>query len=164
MNLQQIINNIGKPWPEQGGHIGGIMPALEGHPAYVLIVSDESLGFAEALPWGGYAEKYGVTSDWNGKLNTEILVASDLEHPAAEFCANLKVGEFNDFYLPARREASLMEAAVPELFKSGWHWTSSQYSADFAFDQAFAGGFQSYGCKDNKNLARAVRRVSIESA
>lgn len=157
MNLQQIINNIGQPWTEQGGSIGGIMPSIEGHPAYALIVAPEDAGFAEALEWGEYGRSVNVQSDWNGMLNSIGMLSSG--HPAVEFCADVRVGEFNDFYLPSRREASVMAGMAPQLFKPGWHWTSSQHSANVAFFQDFDDGHQGNGSKDCKLRVRAVRRV-----
>lgn len=157
------VPQVGQPWPEQGGVLAGIMPAQEGHPAYYLIVPTDSETEAESLAWGNRGHEYEGMSSWDGKSNTEQLTGLGKSHPAAEFCVNLKINGFNDFYLPARREAALMAATVPELFKSGWHWTSSQSAALVAFVQGFAVGCQYDFDKGLKYRVRAVRRVIIES-
>ena len=152
---------IGNLWPEQGGVVAGYMPSQEGARAYYLIVPINDAAESEKLTWGGYGTDSKATSDWDGLANTQALADSADEHPAAEFCRNVKIGNFNDFYLPARREASLITATVPHLFKPGWHWTSTQYSANGAFVQYFSDGRQDSHHKGNAYRVRAVRRFLI---
>lgn len=156
-----IAPEIGTWWGEQGGVVAGIMPKEGVHPAYYLIVPTGAAIEDKSLEWGGYDENSQATSDWDGLANTRALVESDADHPAAQFCHDLKIDGFSDFYLPSRREASLMTATVPTLFKDGWHWTSTQYSADNAFIQAFSGGDQLNVRKGSESRVRAVRRFLI---
>ena len=153
---------IGEHWPEQGGVLAGVMPAQEGHPSYALILATADEAKAEKLAWGGYQKNEdGATSSWDGLANTNALAASSISHPAAEFCHNLSIGQHRDFYLPSRREASLMAATVPHLFQEGWHWTSTQCSAYSAFIQFFDDGDQDDTRKDDTYRVRAVRRFII---
>lgn len=147
---------FGEPWPEQGGTLIAQMPALDGRPAYYLVVADAS---AE-LAWGQYGTTVEGLSDIDGLANTKILAAGD--HPAAKYCAELKVGEHQDYYLMSNREASLIRAISPQVFAPGWHWTSTQYSANNAFIQYFADGHQYFYDKVREYLVRPVRRVTIQ--
>jgi len=148
---------IGQHWPEEGGILVATMPALYGNPAYHIIVAADEEGKARRA-WGGYGEKVEGLSDIDGLANTKILAATG-KHPAASFCADLRLHGKDDWYLFANREASLLRAVSPELFGKGYHWTSTQYSAYGAFGQDFGDGVQIIDGKDFEGLVRAVRRV-----
>ena len=66
---------------------------------------------------------------------------------------------------PAQTTAKNFQSGGEEAFEEGWYWTSTQHPAysDCAFCQSFEGGGQNSGYKGNKLLARAVRRLTIES-
>ncbi|OPK05845.1 DUF1566 domain-containing protein, partial [Pseudomonas veronii] len=68
-----------------------------------------------------------------------------------------------DFYLMARREASFLEITVPDVFTQAYHWTSSQRSANTAYDMDFVDGWLDTSGKLNERLARPVRRIYITS-
>lgn len=158
-----IPPSVGSVLYDQGGVLAGIMPPEDGKPGYYLIVPTNPAAEAEALEWGPYETKIEGLDPRDGKTNTELLARADSDHPAAEFCAGLSLNGHSDYYLPSRREASLMAATVPHLFKEGWHWTSTQPSADSAFVQDFSGGHQGYYSKNLTLRVRAVRRFLIET-
>ncbi len=152
---------IGQYWAEQGGVLAGLMRGENGKPDYFLIVPTDPAAEVESIEWGGKGKnEANACSEFDGKANTLALaVDSEIEHPAAQWAHELAIGKFDDFYLPARRELSLMYANVPELFKKEWHWSSTQYSEAYAWIQYFYGGHQRYGWKLDSTRARAVRRV-----
>ncbi len=158
-----LAPDVGEPWEEEGGHVAGKMPAEGGEPAYWLIVPVDPASRAESLKFGGYGKEIAGLGERDGKKNTELLLASGVEHPAAKFCSDVRVGQHSDFYLPSNREASLIRATVPHLMPEGWHWTSTQYSASTAYVQSFRYGTQSYDFKDGSDRVLAVRRVLIPS-
>ena len=50
----------------------------------------------------------GTTSDFNGAANTAAMVTAGIaSHPAAEFCKNLSINGYTDWYLPARYELEI---------------------------------------------------------
>ncbi|TES76050.1 DUF1566 domain-containing protein [Pseudomonas syringae group genomosp. 3] len=51
----------------------------------------------------------------------------------------------------------------PEAFRDTWYWSSSQRSADYAFDQHFVDGTQDGSGKYHELRVRPVRRVLIDS-
>jgi hypothetical protein len=50
-----------------------------------------------------------------------------------------------------------------QAFDPAWHWSSSQYSADYAWYQGFGNGFQDSSGKKCQARARAVRMVQVSS-
>ena len=153
------IPNIGQPWPEQGGVNAGLMRGANGKPDYFLIIATDDHGKNSDVTWGGYGtETEGANCEFDGLENTTALLKSENEHPAAAWAAGVVIDGHNDFYLPARREQSLMYANCPELFEKVWHWSSTQYSARYAWCQHFADGGQYVGSKRLSLAARAVRR------
>ncbi|MDB6061524.1 MAG: hypothetical protein JWM78_1627 [Verrucomicrobiaceae bacterium] len=158
------IPKIGAHWPEQGGVYAGAMRGENGVPDYHLIVPTNAAAAVAEIKWGGRGKDIdGAKSDFDGLANTTSLCESKHDHPAAEWAANLTIDGLNDFYLPSRRELRLCWVNVPELFETGWHWTSTQYSADNAWCQGFDDGFQGSNCKDDEFRARAVRRFVSHS-
>jgi hypothetical protein len=154
------VPQLGEYWRDQGGIYAGVMPGENGQRAYHLIVSEES---GEGLEWGKYGQKIeAADSRIDGSANTKAILAADGEHPAAEWATKYTNDGHSDFYLPAQREQSLCFATIPDQFEmDDWYWSSTQYSADYAWIQSFGGGIQDYADKDFAGRARAVRRLFI---
>lgn len=150
------IPAIGAEWPGEGGIYAGLMRGRDGHPDYHLIVSTaESDG---ELQWGGYGNKSSATSKWDGLANTKALVEEG-GHPAAEFAAGITIEGRSDFYLPAQAELMSAWVNVPEVFSEGYHWSSTQYSADGAFSVGFDDGWTDRHVKSYVFRVRPVRRL-----
>ncbi len=62
---------------------------------------------------------------------------------------------------PAQTTVSGFALGQPEAFERAWYWTSTQYSAGYAWVQDFEVGYQGTGGKDDRYRARAVRRFLI---
>ncbi len=156
------IPAIGEEWPEQGGTYAGMVRGTNGLPDYHLIVAHTQEEVK--LKWGHAGkEETGADHEWDGLANTVALAESDNDHPAAQWAHILRLNGHNDWYLPARRELSLLYANVPELFDKVWHWSSTQYSAYGAWSQDFEGGYQVDDHKNGAFRARAVRRFISHS-
>jgi len=149
------IPPIGAIWQGQGGRNGGLMRGLDGGPNYWLILAEGKDATAE-LAWGGYDQDTGATSANDGLANTKLLAESAIDFPAAKFAHAARIEGKDDWYLPAIRECRLLSANVPELFESGYHWSSTQFSRDYAWVQDFDDGLQFF---DGKTLTRRVRLV-----
>lgn len=131
---------IGEPW--QGGIFAGLMRGADGGPDYFLIVSPPETHLKD-VQWGAQGkEEPEAVSEWDGMKNTRALVNSPNSHPAAEQIAAIREGGFDDWYLPARRELSIAYGNVPELFQKEWYWSSTQFSAGYAWCQNFSDGSQ----------------------
>jgi hypothetical protein len=148
---------IGEEWPEQGGIYAGMVRGTNGLPDYHLIVAHPVEEVK--LEWGPTGEKIeGADHEWDGLANTMALVESSNDYPAARWAHTLRLNGHHDWYLPARRELSLLYGNVPELFDKVWHWSSTQCSANGAWSQDFGVGDQYGDRKLTAFRARAVRR------
>ena len=77
---------------------------------------------------------------------------------AVDWAATVEVDGHKDFTLPTRRESALLFANLQDKFEPKWHWTSEQYSRNYAWIQDFDDGSQGSIVKYYEGRARAVRR------
>lgn len=152
------IPPLGAYWPGEGGHNGGLVRSENGKPDYYLIIA-AGPGAEFRAEWGGYEHATGgANSASDGLANTAALLADDEDHPAAKRASEFTADGHSDFYLPARRELQIAEANAPELFSKGYHWSSTQSSADCAYGLVFEDGWQYTVGKLLERLVRPVRR------
>lgn len=149
------IPALGEYWPGQGGINGGFVAERGDVPAHYLIFAASDVG---EHAWGRYREESEATSKWDGKANTDALIAAG-GHPAAEACRAYTVDGHSDFDLPAA--AQLYQAWVHDLITEGYYWSSSQRSANLAFGMGFGVGLQLSVGKDDGLRVRPVRRFFI---
>ena len=112
---QYIPAVIGEPFG--GGYFAGyISHTADGNPTHALIVAPRATGatgtgytLTTNLAWKTTATSTANTgSSFDGVANTTAVVTAGIaDHPAAEFCVNLNVGGFTDWYLPSRYEQSI---------------------------------------------------------
>jgi hypothetical protein len=99
--------NIGLP--VGGGYFAGLIShTANGNPTHALIVAPRATVYA-ILAWKTNDNPTaGTNSDFNGAANTAAMVTAGIaSHPAANFCVNLSIGGFADWYLPARYELDI---------------------------------------------------------
>src|SRR6218665_1546553 len=133
---------IGQLWPDQGID-GGIVRGEKGLPDHHLFVSTSAATINTKVAWGPRdVQVAGADSSLDGRANTIALVGHVQAHPAAAWAASIEADGHADWYLPSRRELRLLWVNVPELFASGWYWSSTQYSAHYAWGQYFVDGYQ----------------------
>jgi hypothetical protein len=169
---------------------------------YAIIVAPKAEGETEG-EWGEYGTRIdGADSCFDGLANS--IAMADADSQIANFMRDLRIGGFDDWYLPSRDEleicyrnlkptatknwcsfrdgdnASSVPVSYPyakesplqtsvelfqdssvEAFDGVWHWSSTQYSADYAFCQGFDDGIQGYYGKNDALRARAVRRLLV---
>ncbi|USW94222.1 DUF1566 domain-containing protein [Pseudomonas proteolytica] len=158
-NVQPVASTeapaVGEYWPGQGGINAGYVAARGDVPAHYLILGDKDLG---EFKWGRYQEESAATSKWDGRANTDALIAAG-GHPAAEAARAHTADGHSDFDLPAATQ--LHQAWAHDLIAKGAYWSSSQRSAYYAFSMAFDDGGQYYHCKRHELRVRPVRRFFI---
>jgi len=155
------IPAFGQLWPGQGGFNGGLYPGRDGQKDYYLIVS--TLKNEPTLAYGGRGKKIaGADSRDDGATNTEVLLASGHEHPAAKFCADYRQDGHSDYFLGARDQMRFLCITVPELFQKGWYQTSTRDSSGDAWVQDFGDGSQDGSGLGYEYLVRPVRRFFVD--
>tara|TARA_R110002126_G_scaffold196174_1_gene344018 strand:+ start:649 stop:1320 length:672 start_codon:yes stop_codon:yes gene_type:complete len=116
LSRTQIIPAVlGEPWG--GGYFAGyISHTADGNPTHALIVAPRATGatgvgytLTTSLPWKtANTTTAGTTSPFDGEANTAAMVTAGIvNHPAADFCKNLSIGGFTDWYFPARYELDI---------------------------------------------------------
>jgi hypothetical protein len=72
----------------------------------------------------------GATSSFDGAANTAAMVTAGIaNHPAAQFCVNLTIGGYNDWYMPARYELDIAyENLKPTTASNNTSWGINPYS------------------------------------
>ena len=134
---QPIPAVIGEPFG--GGYFAGyISHTADGNPTHALIVAPRATGATGSsyplttnLQWKTTATTTsGTTSAFDGAANTAAIVTAGIaDHPAAQFCVNLSIGGFTDWYLPARYELDIAYFNLkPSTTANSTSWGSNVYS------------------------------------
>jgi len=122
-----------------GGYFAGyISHTADGNPTHALIVAPRDTGATGT----GYTlttnlrvktantATAGTTSAFDGAANTAAMVTAGIaDHPAAEFCVNLSLGGFTDWYLPARFEVDIAYFNLkPSTASNDTSWGINDYA------------------------------------
>jgi hypothetical protein len=129
--------NIGQP--VEGGFFAGLIShTADGNPTHALIVAPRETGatgtgytLTTNLQWKtAQTTTTGITSSFDGAANTAAMVTAGIaDHPAAEFCVNLSIGGFTDWYLPARWELDIAYFHLkPTTDNNNTSWGDNPYS------------------------------------
>jgi hypothetical protein len=123
---------------EGGLFAGYISHTANGVPTHALIVAPRATGASGT----GYTINTnrqwktsntftaGTTSSFDGAANTAAMVTAGIaNHPAANFCVNLSIGGFTDWYLPARLELDIAyQNLKPVTSNNDTSWGINAYS------------------------------------
>lgn len=174
INLTDVLEipaNVGDY--RDGGVVFWVDPT-DNTKGLVCAVVDQSSSAAE---WGCYdlvspVEITGAdgTAIGSGVQNTiDIVNGCTTSGTAADICHSLTLNGFSDWFLPSRDEMNaiyLNKSVLNPVFLSNggtvldegvYYWTSSEYSADRAYDFYFANGLSEGSLKLNYFSVRAIR-------
>jgi len=159
-----------------GGYFAGEF-IIEGE-RYALVVAPKVDGEKMGIEYkkNNLDTADGSDSDGDGSANSDRI--NNAKHPAAQFCRSLKIGGYDDWYMPSRDELMRIWMALglnrkntpvpflaggPEAFEPKWYWSSTEYASypHGAWVVGFAGGGQNDGYKGSSFGVRAVRRLKI---
>jgi hypothetical protein len=129
--------NIGDAY--SGGYFAGyISHTADGVATHRLIVaprSDGATGTGYTISTNlrcktAASSTTGTTSQFDGAANTAAMVTAGINsHPAAQFCTELTIGGFSDWYLPARYELDIAyENLKPTTASNSTSWGINDYS------------------------------------
>ena len=137
--------------------LGGIFAArywLNGQERALILLPDEFEG-----AWGEYGtEVPGAGSYSDGYANTVAMAEAGSQIAIKA----LELGAF----IPSCLEGQLVMAAKADglvtVREDGWHWLSSQRSADYAYGMDVEGGWLNDSRKINEFLVRPVRSLILQ--
>jgi hypothetical protein len=123
----------------EGGFFAGLIShTANSIPTHALIVAPQATGASGTgytittdLRWKtSNSTTTGTTSPFDGAANTAAMVTAGITaHPAANFCVNLSIGGFTDWYLPARYELDIAyQNLKPRIFNNNTNWGINPYS------------------------------------
>jgi hypothetical protein len=123
----------------EGGFFAGLIShTANSVPTHALIVAPRATGASGTsytlttnYQWKtAQTTTTGTTSDFDGAANTAAMVTAGIaSHPAAQFCVNLSIGGFTDWYLPARYELDIAyENLKPTTDSNNTSWGINPYS------------------------------------
>jgi hypothetical protein len=129
--------------PLGGGYFAGyISHTADGNPTHALILAPRIGGATGAATGDAYplvsnlqwktetTTTAGTNSDFDGLANTLAMIDAGISnHPAAQFCANLSIGGFTDWYLPSRFELDIAYFNFkPDTTANSTAWGINNYS------------------------------------
>jgi hypothetical protein len=140
---------IGEPFG--GGFFAGyISHTADGSPTHALIVAPRANGatgtgytLTTNLKWAdetvdvpANSTLIGADNEFDGKVNTDLMMSLIADEtysagafPAAQFCADLSIGGFTDWYLPARWELDIAYFNLkPSTATNNTSWGTNDYS------------------------------------
>jgi len=140
---------IGEPFG--GGYFAGyISHTADGSATHALIVAPRATGatgtgytLTTNLKWADETVAVPASSalteansEFDGKVNTDLMMSlianntySAGAFPAAQFCADLSIGGFTDWYLPARFELDIAYFNLkPSTGANSTSWGTNDYS------------------------------------
>jgi hypothetical protein len=101
----------------EGGFFAGyISHTADNKPTHALIVAPAATGatgtdytLTTMLQWKtANTARANTTSSFDGAINTAAMVTAGIaDHPAAQFCTELSIGGYTDWYLPAYYELDI---------------------------------------------------------
>lgn len=162
----EYVPKIGEEY-KGGFYLGDI---TDNNVKYRIIVSPKSVeGRAKWRSSSAPNTTMGVTSLTDGPGNTTKLTATPGVHLAADYCANLSVNNYSDWYLPAYDELKQMytnHAAKPFATNNGFassdssiHWSSSENSSGAAWEvHLLSNNAHTTNPEHSEYNVRAVRR------
>jgi hypothetical protein len=91
-----------------GFYAGQISTTGDGVATHYLVVAPKATGQNSSRSWGVYGTTTGTTSAIDGPTNSATLAALGAAYEAANFCENLTIGAYSDWYLPAWNELEVL--------------------------------------------------------
>lgn len=152
-------------WGKYGIEINGTVSFFDGH-SNTKEMASAGLVIAERvldLRIGGY-------DDWHIPARDQLELAYRRLKPTSDENwvyrngdnpSSVPPGYPYAIHLPGQTDVELFRKGGSEAFDAEWYWTSTQYSASYAWGQLFYVGGQSLTGKDYSGRVRAFRSIKL---
>lgn len=130
--------------------------------ANAIVVAPAST--ATTMAWSHENVMRNVIDTLRGSINTSNLAAYGGLYPAAQYCENLSVNGYDDWYLPARDELNVVRNAHSTIGGFDYanpYWSSTEFSFGGAWFQYFNTGQLGGNYNTSKSHTLNVRCVRI---
>jgi len=117
--------------------------------------SETHITLPELQPGEHYA---GLVLDAAGQPGHHLVLMAAVPDTRMSWTSAMAWAESAGGTLPTRQELALMYANCKQRIEAGWHWSSEQAGASYAWCQYFGFGTQDNTRKSAELRARAVRR------
>tara|TARA_Y100000310_G_scaffold262729_1_gene272496 strand:- start:69 stop:530 length:462 start_codon:yes stop_codon:yes gene_type:complete len=143
-------------------HQGGIVFYLDGSGGGLIAAPSDQSSNAE---WGCYGTVTGAngTAIGTGYQNTiDIESVCTTSGTAADICANLTLGGYNDWFLPSKDELNEMYLNLHmqnfgNFTTSSGYWCSTEQGNNAWYQEFYGYGIQGLGIKSLTLYVRAIR-------
>lgn len=160
IKLGRDLPRLGEVWPGEGGVFVGIDPTEDGSRNW-LIAAPQSVGYFEDLTYGEYGKDVPGAASWHdGRANTQALLATGGDYPAAKKCVEIEHEGHRDYFLGAKLQLAQVYIALHGKLPEKWFLSSTQYSAYHAWTQNFGTGYVTKWYEGYKARVLALRSFS----
>jgi hypothetical protein len=157
--------NSSKQWKTSNTTTAGTSSVIDGptNSSNMNNASHPAAQFCEGLTIGSF-------SDWYMPAKNELEVCyfnlkptttSNITSSGTNTNAVPSRGSDYTAGTPAQTAATDFQTGNAEAFAASTYWSSTEFSAAFAFAQLFDSGFQSNPSKNGSRYVRAVRRIAV---
>ena len=148
----------GTKLPHLGGTLGAYVARADGGVRAVIVAPAK---YERTGTWGEYGQDVPGARGIDGLASTNAMAEAGSE--LARAVRALVIGGCAQWYIPSRLEWLALQTQAPQLFKkTGWYWSSTQFSRDIAWCQDFEYGYSLATRKGSPRRARAVRSVQLQ--
>ena len=120
---------------------GGIIVEIDESGYHGVIIADISFGVDLIWSTDYHNFKSWVSQDYNGKENSEMVLdyysSISESAPAFEYCDNIVIFGYNDWYLPSFKELGMASRLLNLGGNRVPFWTSSEAPLTFAGEKAY---------------------------
>ena len=93
----------------KGGYYAGDIKVMD--TVYHLIIAPKAKGESAKMISKTQSKSKNTSSKIDGYENTRWMVLNNSPHPAAEYCTNLDIDGYKDWYLPSIYELEIIFSA-----------------------------------------------------
>jgi hypothetical protein len=156
-----------KPWGKYGEKIIGADSFNDGknNTVNMAVAGSETALWAQSLNINGFDDWYIPSRDELETIYRNLKPTTN-DNYVYRHGENPSAIELSDRFpytenLPAQTSVEIFQKDGSESLDPVWHWSSTQYSARYAWYQDFEGGYQDIHFKNDELAVRAVRRELV---